>query len=89
MAATKRPKIRGQYQEEIRARIKVAQLINFLESAALAGVDTGGQEINPVRIQAARILLDKTISNAPTDINASVNGNLTVQVVRFGDDPAT
>ena len=58
MAARLRPHI----QEEVRAKIKVVQILNFLEAYAITGKDTGGHEdVNPARIQAARILLDKSI----------------------------
>lgn len=64
MAARLRPRI----QEEVRAKIQTVQLINFLQAVATTGKDTGGHDVNPVRIQAAKILLDKTISNAPTEV---------------------
>lgn len=57
MAARLRPR----HQDEIRTKIKVAQIINFLETYVETGKDTGGQDVNPARIQAARILLDKTM----------------------------
>ena len=79
-------RIRRQHQDEVRARIQVVQLVNFLEAVALTGKDTGGQEVNPARIQAAKILLDKSISNAPTEITGEDGGNLTIQLVRYADD---
>jgi hypothetical protein len=54
-------RLRTKHQDEVRAKIQAAQLINFVQTYALTGQDTGGQEVNPARIQAARILLDKTI----------------------------
>lgn len=57
MAARLRPK----HQAEVRSKIKALQLVNFVQTYALTGMDTGKQEVNPARIQAARILLDKTI----------------------------
>ena len=69
-------KLRQRHQEEVRQRIKVAQLINFLQAYALTGKDTGRQEVNPGRVQAAKILLDKAIANPPQIIEgAGENGS--------------
>ena len=66
-------------QDKVRAKIKTTQLLNFLHATATTGKDTGGQEVNPVRVQAAKILLDKSMSNAPTEVNADIEGELTVR----------
>lgn len=75
MAARLNPRI----QDKVRAQIKTTQLANFLHAVATTGKDTGGQPITSmVRVQAAKILLDKTMSNAPTDVNAEVSGEVTI-----------
>lgn len=66
-------------QDKVRAQIKTTQLVNFLHATATTGKDTGGHEVNPVRVQAAKILLDKTISNAPTDVNAQIEGEVAIR----------
>ena len=50
--------------DQVRQRIQASQLINRLQ----AHVD-GKVELSPTQIQAAKILLDKSLSNAPTDMN--------------------
>jgi hypothetical protein len=59
VAARLRPKI----IEEVRAKIQTVQLINFVQTFALTGKDTGGHDVNPARVQAAKILLDKTVAS--------------------------
>lgn len=37
------------------------------------------------QVTAALGLLKKTISDAPTDVNTNVTGDVTVEIVRFAD----
>lgn len=41
--------------------------------------------MSSTQIQAAKILLDKAISNAPTEISGPDGGSITVEVLRFAD----
>ncbi len=77
-------RLRPHHQDDVRRKIQVVQLINFLQAHALTGKDTGGQEVSPARIQSARILLDKTVSNLQsTEITGADGGPLTVEIVKF------
>lgn len=58
MAARLRPR----HQDDIKKKIQASQLVNFLQDHALKG-----GEVNTSRIDAAKFLLNKTLSNAPTD----------------------
>jgi hypothetical protein len=79
MAARLNPR----HSEMVRAKIQASQLINRLTSHAL-----GDAEMSATQVQAAKILLDKTLSNAPTVNEISgpdggpVNTSLTVEFVK-------
>ena len=67
-------------QDKVRAQIKTTQLTNFLHAVATTGKDTGGHPIeNMVRVQAAKILLDKTLSNAPTELHGEIDGEIAIR----------
>jgi hypothetical protein len=57
MAARLNPR----HSEMVRAKIQASQLINRLTAHAL-----GESDMSATQVQAAKILLDKTLSNAPT-----------------------
>jgi hypothetical protein len=52
------------HQQSVRDKIQGSQLVNVLQDHAL-----GKRDLLPSQIQAAKILLDKLVSNAPTDVN--------------------
>lgn len=56
MAARLNPR----HSEMVRAKIQASQLVNRLTAHAL-----GDAEMSATQVQAAKILLDKTLSNAP------------------------
>jgi hypothetical protein len=56
--------LRPRHQQEIKDKIATTQLVKFLENHALSG----DKEIKQTRIDAAKFLLNKTLSNAPTEI---------------------
>jgi hypothetical protein len=66
MAARLRPR----HQEEVKAKIQASQLLNFLQKHALNGKDV----VNPTRIDAAKFLLNKLLSNAPTEVSGPDGG---------------
>jgi hypothetical protein len=72
MAARLNPR----HQQFVRDKIQADKIIIALQRH----VD-GEYEMTPTQIQAAKILLDKSVSNAPTDINATLQGGVTIQVV--------
>lgn len=67
-------------QEEIRRKIQSAELVKKLQLHAFGEI-----EMLPTQIQAAKILLDKCVSNAPTEISGPDGGAITVEVLRFAD----
>lgn len=66
-------RLRPFHQEEVKAKIQTSQLINLLQNHALEG-----NEIDSTRIDAAKFLLNKRLSNAPTEIDqkTEVKGEL-------------
>lgn len=59
MAARLRPR----HQEDIKKKIQASQIINRLQDYF-----NGKVQLTPGQIQSAKILLDKSVSNAPTEI---------------------
>lgn len=73
------------HQDDIRAKIKVAALIDILSRNALGELPV---EMSHSRVTSAKILLDKAMSNAPTQVGGIDGGPLTVKIVQYGsDDP--
>lgn len=78
MAARLRPR----HQDDIRTKIKVSNIIDRLEKH----VD-GIIELTPQQVASARILLDKTMSNAPTEtvnnttVNQTLHGKVEIVIV--------
>jgi hypothetical protein len=69
MAARLRPR----HQEDVRKKIQADKII-----LALSNHIAGKQEMSTTQIQAARILLDKSVSNAPTD--TILSGGITFEL---------
>ena len=67
------PRIKIRHDENTKAKIKASQLVNFLQNHAL----TDGSEASQSRIDAAKFLLNKVLSNPPTDVNNNLSGNVT------------
>lgn len=57
-------RIKKYHQDEIRAKIQASQLVNLLQNHAL-----NGDEIKPTQVDSAKFLLNKLLSNAPTEID--------------------
>lgn len=71
MAARLRPR----HQEDVKKKIQAAQIINRLQDYFKGKVElTAGQ------IQSAKILLDKSVSNAPTEVSGPDGGPVDVSV---------
>jgi hypothetical protein len=64
-------RLNRRHQDLVREKIKAAMVIGRLERHV-----EGEIELSSTQVQAAKILLDKTISNAQTDLN--IQGNVTV-----------
>ena len=64
-------RIRKTHQEEVKAKIQASQLINRLNNH----ID-GKVEMSPTQLDAAKFLLNKVISNAPTDSTVEHKGKV-------------
>lgn len=67
-------RLRKSHQEDVKAKIGVQQIVKRLEQHI-----SGEIELSTTQISAARILLDKTISNAPTDQAIEHSGAISFQ----------
>ena len=65
------------HQQSVRDKIQGSQLVNVLQDHAL-----GKRDLTPTQVQSAKILLDKLVSNAPTQIDANVEGDLTITSIK-------
>lgn len=59
-------RLRAHHQEDVRKKIQVGNIINRLQKHI-----NGDIEMSPTQVTSARILLDKSVSNAPTEVTAS------------------
>ena len=57
-------RLNNRHQQSVKDKIQASQLVNLLQKHALDGTD-----LLPTRIDAAKFLLNKMISNAPQDVN--------------------
>jgi hypothetical protein len=73
-------RLRQRHQDEIKQKIQGSQLVNLLQEHALTG-EFQGQEVSATRIDAAKFLLNKIISNAPqlTEITGEDGGAIEVK----------
>lgn len=76
MAARLNPR----HSEMVRAKIQASQLVNRLTAHAL-----GDADMSATQVQAAKILLDKTLSNAPTitELTGADGGPLQVTAIEI------
>ena len=63
------------HQDDVRKKIQVSAIFNRLQKHL-----DGDVELTPTQVQAARILLDKAVSNAPTDINSNNSGDINLNI---------
>ena len=64
-------RLRKSHQEDIKAKIKVSNIIDRLEKHI-----NGEIEMTNTQVTSARILLDKTMSNAPQEQELKHSGNV-------------
>jgi hypothetical protein len=57
--------LRPRHQEDIKLKIQSSQLVNLLQNHALGNSEN---ELKPSQLDAAKFLLNKTLSNAPTEV---------------------
>ena len=71
-------RLRAKHQDEIRAKIQTSQLINRLNKH----ID-GEIELTSSQVDAIKFLVNKTLSNAPTEIEQNITGELLIgEIVR-------
>jgi len=68
-------RLNNRHQDSVRAKIQAAKLINLLTDHA-----HGKKELSATQVQSAKILLDKSVSNAPTEISGEGGGPLQMVV---------
>lgn len=59
-------RLRLTHQEDVKKKIQASQLVNLLQNHAL-----NDNEVSATRIDAAKFLLNKLLSNAPTQTELS------------------
>jgi hypothetical protein len=64
-------RLNRRHQDLVREKIRAGMVIDRLEKCALGEI-----ELSPTQVQSAKILLDKSLSNAATDLN--VAGEMTI-----------
>ena len=62
-------------QQSVKEKIQATQLVKRLQNHA-----HGKIEMTPTQIDAAKFLLNKRLSNAPTQIEQELNGNINANV---------
>lgn len=73
-------RMRKRHQDDVRKKIQASKLIGLLQEHV-----SGKREMTPTQVQSAKILLDKSVSNAPTELTGAGGGPITVEIVRFAD----
>lgn len=73
-------RIQPHHQEDVRRKIQAIKYIQLLGEHA-----EGKREMTATQIQAARILLDKSMSNAPTVIAGDANAPISIEIVKFSE----
>lgn len=71
-------RLRKPHQDEVKAKIQASQLINLLTANAFGKLSP---ELSQGRIQSAKILLDKSVPNAPTELTGAGGGPVQIQDV--------
>ena len=60
-------RLRKTHQEDVKKKIQASQLVNLLQNHALED-----NEVSATRIDAAKFLLNKLLSNAPTQVESDI-----------------
>lgn len=66
-------RLRASHQEDVRKKIQASQIINRLQDYF-----NGKVELTQGQIQSAKILLDKSVSNAPTEVTGKDGGPIEI-----------
>ena len=73
-------RLRKTHQDDVRKKIQVSQIINRLQNHIAGKVD-----LSQSQVSAAKVLLDKAISNAPTEISGPEGGPVET-VIRWASE---
>ncbi len=66
-------RLRLRHQEDVKKKIQASQLVNLLQDHALKG-----KELDSTRVDSAKFLLNKLLSNAPTEVSGPDGGPIEV-----------
>jgi hypothetical protein len=61
-------RLNNRHQQSVKDRIQASQLVNLLQDHALKGT-----EVTPSRLDSAKFLLNKVLSNAPIEQYTEMN----------------
>lgn len=70
-------RLNNRHQEMVKAKIQASQLINRVQKHAL-----GELELTPTQLDANKFLLNKIISNAPTEQYTEIAGELAIKEIK-------
>lgn len=67
-------RLRARHQDDVRKKIQASRLIGLLAEHA-----EGKRDMTSTQVQSAKILLDKSVSNAPDESHHEHSGELVVK----------
>jgi hypothetical protein len=71
-------RLNNRHQQSVKDKIQASQLVNLLQNHALDGT-----EVTPTRLDAAKFLLNKVLSNAPTEQYTELGGELGINKIEI------
>jgi hypothetical protein len=71
-------RLRPRHQEEVKTKIQTSMVLNRLHDFLGGKID-----LSTAQVSAAKILLDKSLSNAPTKVEGQLDTNLTIELVEY------
>ena len=71
-------RLNNRHQESVKAKIQASQLINRVQKHAL-----GELELTPTQLDANKFLINKIISNAPTEQYTEFRGELGINKIEI------
>lgn len=66
-------RMRKTHQDDVRKKIQASRLIGLLAEHA-----EGKRNMSATQVQSAKILLDKSVSNAPTELTGAEGGPISI-----------
>ncbi len=74
-------RIRKRHQDDVRAKIKAVLIVNRLMACGMGKV-----ELSSPQVKSLTALLDKVVSNAPTDLNLTGDPDRPLQLILSPSD---